>query len=149
MIKTRWHRFKRRCLRRVRGQAYVETLLVLPLLLLVVAGVIGFGQALYTKLAMEAAAWSAARHAVASLDQERATSQAFLAARHTLSGFGLNPDSAQARIVTWGAWGRGAQSRAVVCYDVPSPPVPFGEALSPRRVCARQTMPVYRWKSKW
>ena len=40
--------------RRVRGQAYVEFLLVLPLLLLLVAGVIGFGQSFYAKLATQA-----------------------------------------------------------------------------------------------
>jgi Flp pilus assembly protein TadG len=122
---------------------------VLPLLLLIIAGITGFGQQMYVKLAVEAAAWSAARHAVASLNQGRATNQAFVGARYALSGFGLNPDKAQAHIVVWGQWGRGTQVRAVVCYDVPSPPIPLGESIIPRRICARQTMAVYRYKAMW
>jgi len=134
---------------RPRGQAYIEFIIVLPLLLILIAGVIWFGQALYTKLAMEAAAWSGCRHAIATLDPDRGTNQAFNAVRYTLSGFGLNPDSAQAQVSTWGQWGRATQVEVQVCYNVPSPPVPLGEVLSPRRICARQTMPVYRWKSRW
>lgn len=134
---------------RERGQAYVEFVLVLPLFLIVIAGVVGFGQLLYTKLALEAAAWSGARHAVATLDQARGVQQAYLGARYALDGFGLNPDHAAAQVSVWGAWGRGTQVRARVCYGVPSPPVPFGQILAPQQVCASQTLPVYRWKSKW
>jgi Flp pilus assembly protein TadG len=132
-----------------RGQAYVEFVLVLPLFLIVIAGVVGFGQLLYTKLALEAAAWSGARHAVATLDQARGVNQAYQGARYALDGFGLNPDHAAAQVSVWGAWGRGTQVRARVCYAVPAPPVPFGQILAPQQVCASQTLPVYRWKSKW
>ena len=131
------------------GQAYVEFLIVLPLLLLIVAGITGFGQSLYVKLAVEGAAWSATRHAIATLDETRGTQQAFVAARHTLSGFGLNPNSAQAGVTVWGQWGRGTQVRARVCYPVPPPPVPMGAVFAPSQICAQQTMPVYRWKSRW
>jgi Flp pilus assembly protein TadG len=132
-----------------KGQAYVEFIIVLPLLLIIIAGVIGYGQALYTKLAMEAAAWSACRHAIATLDASRGLDQAFRATRHTLMGFGLNPDSAQVHVSMWGEWDRGTRVQAQVCYDVPSPPVPLGEVLVPQLICARQTMPVYKWKSRW
>lgn len=132
-----------------RGQAYVEFVLVLPLFLLVIAGVIGFGQMLYTKLALEAAAWSSARHAIATIDQTRGLQQAFLGARYTLSGFGLNPDHAQTQVSVWGTWRRGTQIRTRTCYPVPAPPVPFGQALLPERLCATETLPVYKWKSKW
>jgi len=134
---------------RRRGQAYVEFILVMPLFLIVIATIIGYGQSLYVKLATEAAAWSACRHAIASLDEARARNQAFLAARHTLSGFGVNPDSAQVAVVNWGQWLRGTQIRVEVCYDVPSPPVPMGDVLFPTRVCSSQTMPVYQYKSRW
>jgi len=134
--------------RRVRGQAYVEFLLVLPLLLLLVAGVIGFGQSFYAKLATQAAAWSATRHAVATLNPERGIGQAYLATRHTLSGFGLNPNTAQVQVYA-GAWGRATDVQVQVCYPVPRPPVPFGELLLDTRVCSRQIMPTYRWKSRW
>ena len=138
---------KKQC--REKGQAYVEFIIVLPLLLLIIAGIIGFGQLLYTKLAMEAAAWSAARHAVATLNVERGVGQAYQAARYTLQGFGLDPDRAQADVTVWGQWGRGTQVQVRVCYQVPSPPVPLGGAIAPTMMCAQQTMPVYRWKSKW
>ena len=132
-----------------RGQAYVEFVLVLPLFLIVIAGVVGFGQVLYTKLAMEAAAWSGARHAVATLNQNRGVSQAYLGARYALDGFGLNPDHATAQVSLWGQWHRGVQVRARVCYNVPAPPVPFGQILAPQQMCASETMPIYKWKSKW
>ena len=134
---------------RERGQAYIEFVLVLPLFLIVIAGVVGFGQLLYTKLALSGAAWSGSRHAIATLNQARGVNQAYQGVRYALDGFGLNPDHAQTQVSVWGAWGRGTQVRARVCYAVPSPPVPFGQILAPQQVCASQTLPVYRWKSKW
>ena len=62
--------------RKRRGQSYVEFIIVLPLFLIVIAGVIGFGQSLYVKLATEAAAWSATRHAVATLNRDRGINHA-------------------------------------------------------------------------
>jgi Flp pilus assembly protein TadG len=134
--------------RRWRGQAYVEFIIVLPLLLLLVAGVIAFGQAFYAKLAVQAAAWSAGRHAIASLNATRGAQQGYLAARYTLTGFGLNPETAQVQVQS-GAWGRATDVTVRVCYPIPRPPVPYGDRLVPTRVCAQQVMPTYRWKSRW
>jgi hypothetical protein len=139
----------RRGHRRANGQAYVEFLIVLPLFLVIIAGVIGFGQALYTKLAMEAAAWSGARHATATLNRSRGYSQGVLGARYALYGFGLNPNSAEVDVDYWGGWGRGSNVRVESCYNVPSPPVPMGEVLAPSRVCSRQWMPIEPWQSRW
>jgi Flp pilus assembly protein TadG len=130
-----------------RGQAYVEFLMVLPLLLLLVAGVIAFGQAFYAKLATQAAAWSGARHAIATVNSSRGAWQAYQAPRYALAGFGLNPSTAQVQV--YGAWGRANDVRVQVCYPVPRPPVPFGDMLVPTEVCSQMTMPVYRWKSRW
>ena len=132
-----------------RGAAATEFVLILPILLVIIAGIMGFGQLLYTKLALEGAAWSGARHAVATLDQTRGVKQAYLGARYAIDGFGLNADKAQATITVWGQWGRGVQTRARVCYKVQSPPVPFGEIFTPQQICGTQTLPVYKWKSKW
>jgi Flp pilus assembly protein TadG len=131
------------------GQSYVEFIIVLPLFLIVIAGIIGFGRLLYTKLAVEAAAWSGARHAVATLDRDRGINQAHQATRHTLSGFALDPDSADTHVTVWGQWGRGTQVAVRVCYTVPPPPIPMGDTLLSSQICAEQTMPVYRWKSEW
>jgi hypothetical protein len=132
-----------------RGAAATEFVLILPILLLIIAGIMGFGQLLYTKLAMEGAAWSGARHAVATLNRDRGIQQAYVGTRYALAGFGLNPNKAQATISVWGQWNRGVQTRARVCYTVPAPPVPLGEIFTPRQICATQTLPVYKWKSKW
>ncbi len=132
---------------RQRGQAYVEFALVLPLLLLLIAGTIAFGQAFYAKLATQAAAWSAARHAVATVNAERGAWQAFNAPRYALAGFGLNPATAEVRV--YGAWGRGTDVQVQVCYPVPRPPVPFADRLAPGKVCSRMVMPTARWKARW
>lgn len=131
------------------GQSYVEFIMVLPIFLLIIVGITGFGQRIYAKLAVDAAAWSACRHAIATIDQTRGMQQAFDASRYTLSGFGLNPNSAEVQVIVWGQWKRGTQVRTRVCYPVPAPPVPMGGIIAPSRVCSSQTMPVYRWKSKW
>jgi Flp pilus assembly protein TadG len=133
---------------RRKGQAYIEFIIVLPLFLVIIAGVIGFGQLLYTRLAVEAAAWAGTRHAVATLDEERGVSQAHLAVRYALDGFGLNPGSASVS-VGYGGWGRGTDVATLVCYDVPSPPVPMGEIIAPQEICAWQIMPTERWQSRW
>ena len=112
--------------RKLKGQSYVEFIIVLPLFLILIAGVNGFGQSLCVKLATEAAAWSATRHAVATLNRDRGINQAILGSRYTLSGFGLNPNSARVQVTMWGGWGRGTRVRTQVCYNVPSPPVPMG-----------------------
>jgi hypothetical protein len=135
--------------KRHRGQAYVEFILVMPLFLIFIAAIIGYGQMLYTRLAVDAAAWSACRHAIATLDEQRGIHQAMLGARYTLDGFGLDPNSARVHVTHWGAWQRGAQMRVQVCYDVPAPPVPMGDILSPGQVCAHQIMPVNQLKSRW
>ena len=134
---------------RQQGQSYIEFIIVLPLFLMVIAAVVGFGRLLYAKLAVEAAAWSGARHAVATIDRDRGVSQANTAARHTLSGFALDPESAHTQVTYWGQWGRGTQIAVQVCYDVPPPLIPLGDTLAPSQICAEQTMPVYRFKSEW
>ena len=132
-----------------RGQSLVEFIIVLPLFLLIIAGAVGFGQLLYTKLATQAASWAAVRQSIATLNQDRGLAQARQGALYTLSGFGLNPEHAQQQLTVWGQWGRGTQVRARVCYNVPTPPVPLGEAFVPQTICSSVALPVYQWKSKW
>lgn len=72
-----------------RGQAYVEVILVLPLILLFLAGVLFFGRALYAKVALEDAATSGVRSAVETLAQSRGLWQGQVAAREMLRAYGL------------------------------------------------------------
>ena len=58
-------------------------------------------------------------------------------------------DSARVHVAYWGEWQRGTQVRVQVCYDVPPPPVPMGDTLSPGQICAYQIMPVNQLKSRW
>jgi hypothetical protein len=131
-----------------RGQSYVEFLMVVPVLLLVLAALIAFGQMLYTKLGLEAASWAATRHAIATLDDERGVSQAHLAARYSLDGYGLNVDAAQVKVRHWGKWGRGTLVRSTVCYQLPDAPIPMGIFRS-LTLCSDHRLPVYQWKSDW
>jgi hypothetical protein len=131
------------------GQAYIEFLLVLPLFLTIIAGVIGFGQAMYVKLATEASAWSGTRHGTATLNYYRGVWQSMIGARYTLHGFALNPESAHVTVHHWGGWDRGADIRTEVCYNVPPPPVPYGDVMFPQRICSEQVMPIEYWQSRW
>ncbi len=131
------------------GQAYIEFIIVLPIFLIIIAGVIGFGRIMYAKLATQAAAWSACRHAIATLDEERGTLQAMVAARYTLDGFSLDANAASVQVTHWGAWQRGTQVRVRVCYGVPPALIPMGDAVIPQLICSQQLMPVYQLKSYW
>ena len=143
------NRVRRALGRGQRGQSYVEFILVLPLLLLLVAGSVSFGHYLYAQLAVEAACWSGARHAVATLSQERGLQQGYDAVRYTLQGFGVDPAKSRANIRVWGSWGRGRQLSTTVCVDIEPPPIPFAEMFVEKEMCATQTMAVYKWKSEW
>ena len=134
--------------RKRHGQGYVEFILVLPLLLLLVAGVIAFGQAFYVKLATQAAAWSGARHAISTVNGNRGVWQGYTAPRYALVGFGVNPETAEVAVYA-ATWGRGTNVQVQVCYPVPPPPVPFGDLLIPTRICSDTLMPTYKWKAKW
>lgn len=132
-----------------RGQAYVEFLIVLPIFLIFIAGVIGFGRLMYTKLATQAAAYSATRHAVATLDRDRGLSQAYQSVDWTLNGFMLDASAANTEVSYWGGWSRGQQVQVSVCYGVPPAPIPMGDAISPSEICSYQSMIVEPWQSRW
>jgi hypothetical protein len=140
---------KQRARRARSGQTYVEFLLAMPLLLLILGGVIAFGQLIYTRLATEAAAWSGGRHAVATLDADQGVFQGQQAARYTLDGFALNPNRAKVSVKEIGGWGRGAMIFTQVCYDAPQLTLPYADVFGPQQVCSDQFLPVYLWKSKW
>ncbi len=138
----------KKCRGSQRGQAYVEFIIVLPLFLIVIAGVIGFGRLMYAKLATQAAAWSACRHAAATLNEERGIEQATLATRYTLAGFSVDPNAARLSISHYG-WGRGRQVAVQICYNVPPAPIPMGDAIAPQQICSYQAMLIEPWQSQW
>lgn len=135
------------------AQAYLELLIVLPLLLLLLAGLMYFGRVFYVKLAVEAASYDCARTLAESLDPDQARFQAAVSARRTVYGFLLNPAAAEVRFYeTEGAWGRGRQVVCAVGYDAYVGNIPFVEWVRPGgtvRVRAFTAMRVEKYKSRW
>ena len=134
-----------------RGQAAIEMLIALPVLLMILAGVLGFGRVLFAALAVDQAAFTGGRYAAESLNPHQAAYQAYRATAWNLTNNGL--DAAQ---MAWhlqaGNWQRGGTVAnrvgvAVPVGDIPLAPLIFGG----ERVTLWQeaTFRVQRWKSRW
>lgn len=132
------------------GQALVEMLIALPLLLLLLAAVIGFGRIMFVGLAVDQAAFSGGRFAAESLSVEQVGFQAYRATAWNLSSSGLDPGRADWRLYA-GRWGRGNEVRnrvavAVSVSDLPLAPAIFGE---PVILSQESAFRIERWKSRW
>ena len=132
------------------GQAFLETLIVLPLLLLLLAAVIGFGRIMYVGLVVVQAAFTGGRFAAESLSVQQAATQAYQASAYSLANAGLDPG-----LMTWRMtatnWGRGIEvsnyvATGVGLSDIPLGPQIFGAQFTLRQ---RATFRVQRWKSRW
>ncbi|MEM1551079.1 MAG: pilus assembly protein [Candidatus Bathyarchaeia archaeon] len=102
---------------------YIGTILSVPLILLLIAVVIVFGIWGYVGIAVDSAAYSCARMGAATLNPQRGVEQAIWAARETLKGYHLNPDSAS--ITVYGYWGRKGNVTCRVSYNINLLPFPF------------------------
>lgn len=100
------------------GQAYIELVMVLPLFLIVIAGLIFFGRVLYVKIALDMASYDACRAAVEALKPGDGVSQGTVAGQETLKGFYLNPAGAKVAISPAGGWARGTPVRCDASYDL-------------------------------
>ena len=134
-----------------RGQAALEMLIALPLLMLILAAVLGFGRVLFVGMAVDQAAFAGGRFAAASLNPHQAAYQAYRASAWNLSDSGLDATQ-MAWGLSAGGWQRGGTVTnrvgvAVNVGDIPLAPVLFGGA----RVQIRQaaTFRIERWKSRW
>ncbi|HIC94549.1 MAG TPA: pilus assembly protein [Anaerolineae bacterium] len=108
-----------------RGQAYIELIMVLPVLLVLIAGVIFFGRILYLKIALDMASYDGVRAAVEALEEQAGISQGIAAAYNTLAGFHINPAGAGIEVVSVGPWTRGAQVYCRVSYNLNVGDIPF------------------------
>jgi len=108
-----------------KGQALAEFVMVLPLLLVVLAGLIFFGRLLYVRIALDMASYDCVRTAVEALEANAGITQGRIAALNTLSGFGLDASGAGISIASVGAWERGAQVFCRVSYNLEVGDVPF------------------------
>ncbi len=100
-----------------RGQALVETALVVPLLLLLAFGVVGVGRVVQSRMGVSAVAREAARAAALANDPTEARVAGLARAQEVAAGYRLTNGSLQV-IVDPGSMARGSQVRAAVRYEV-------------------------------
>jgi len=136
---------------REEGQALLEMLIALPVLLLILAVVLGFGRVLFVALVVDQAAFTGGRFAAESLNPHQAAYQAYRATAWNLADNGL--DATQ---MVWQldarAWQRGGTVNnrvgvAVPVGDIPLAPLLFGGDRVP--LWQQATFRVQRWKSRW
>jgi uncharacterized protein (UPF0333 family) len=142
------------CTTQEAGQAYLEFLLILPLLLALIAGILYFGRVLYAKIAVDNAAYDCVRTAAEAMQQDGAQGryQGETVAINTLEGFYLNRRGGSAAVAYPGSWGRGQEVACQVRYNVSLGGVPFVEWLDvPRQLLIQSTthLRVEEYKSQW
>jgi Flp pilus assembly protein TadG len=134
-----------------RGQAALEMLIALPLLLLVLAAVLGFGRVLFVGMAVDQAAFSGGRFAAESLNPQQAAYQAYRAGAWNLTESGLDASQMVWRLSapTWQRGGTVTNQVAVAVNvaDIPLAPLIFGAGRVP--VAQAATFRIERWKSRW
>ena len=133
------------------GQALIEMLIALPLLLLILAAVIGFGRVLFVALAVDQAAFTGGHYAAESLNPYQAAYQAYRATSMNLTANGIDAEPMAWQLDAAG-WQRGGTVTnyagvAVPVNDIPLAPLLFGSD----RVTLWQgaTFRIERWKSRW
>jgi hypothetical protein len=132
------------------GQASIELLLLIPGVLVILAGMLYFGRLFYCDVATQMAAYDGARAAVETLDAGRGPRQARVAVRRTLEGWLLNPRSAQVT-VDHEPWDRGSRVRCTVRYTVPVGNIPLARLLFGDDPVVRSSasLRVAQYKSRW
>jgi len=119
--------------RREGGQAAVELVLALPVLLLLLLGLIQVGLVVHAQLLVTAAAREAAREAAVASDSGAAR-------RGALAGTRLAPDRLEVR--TTGRDGPGSRVTATVVYRAPTDVPLIGAMIGDVRLAASVTMRV-------
>jgi hypothetical protein len=126
-------------------------LIALPVLLLILAAVLGFGRVLFVALVVDQAAFTGGRFAAESLHPHQAAYQAYRATAWNLTDNGLDA-SAMAWGLYTGNWQRGGTVAnrvgvAVEVGDIPLAPLLLGgERVS---LWQESVFRVQRWKSRW
>jgi Flp pilus assembly protein TadG len=100
-----------------RGQALLETALVVPLLLLLAFGVVGAGRLVQAQLGVSAVAREAARAAALATGAESAVTLGMAHGQEVAAGYHLTNGSLRVSVDP-GAFARGGAVRASVHYEV-------------------------------
>jgi Flp pilus assembly protein TadG len=132
-----------------RGTAALETALLAPVLVILVAAVVGAGRIVETKSALLSVAREAARAASEAPDATQARSVAASTARHVAAGLGLDPSRltlSQSR----GSFGRGDPYAVTVSYEVRLDDLPgLGVLPASFELSAEHAELIQRFKSRW
>lgn len=130
-----------------RGQALVETALVLPLLLVLAFGVIGVGRVTQARMGVDAVAREAARSAALASDPGNALSQGTARGQAVAAGYGLTNGSLQLA-VNVGQFDPGGEVQASAGYTVSFGDLPLlGWAQLTVRSTHAERIDLYR--SRW
>jgi len=116
---SRHHSDRRRLLRDERGAALVEMAMVLPVLMLLILGIIVYGQWLACANALQQSANEGARASLSGLSQEERA----LTARQTVADSLSHYDGIDQRKVVIGIQDDGATLNVTVNYDMSDQPV--------------------------
>jgi hypothetical protein len=130
-----------------RGQALVETALVMPLLLMLAFGVVAAGRVAHGQMAVGAVAREAARIAALADTAAAARARGIARAREVSAGYGLDEGALDVRVEP-GAFDRGGEVRASVRYVVSLQDLPLLSRSSvPVASSHRERIDLYR--SRW
>lgn len=134
-----------------RGQAYIEFILILPLILLAIAALIFFGRVLYVKIALDMATYDACRAAVESMQGADGLAQGQTAGQNTLRGFNLDAAAAHVSIAPQGAWQRGTRVQCQAGFNLYVGDIPLVTAFAGRNVNLQSNSwsRVETWRSYW
>ncbi|RME40608.1 MAG: hypothetical protein D6796_17020 [Caldilineae bacterium] len=134
------------------GQAYIEFLIILPILLLFIAAILYFGRVLYASIAADVASYDCVRTAAEALKQDNGVNQGITAAYNTMRGFYLDTSGVRVQVWAPGGWERGNEVRCRVTYGISLRGVPFVHLLDiPNVFPVRSTtyLRIEEYKSRW
>jgi len=134
------------------GQAYIEFLIILPILLVFIAAILYFGRVLYAAIAADVASYDCVRTAAEALRQENGVEQGITAAYNTMRGFWLDGSGVRVQVWAPGGWERGNEVRCRVTYGISLRGVPLVQLLGfPHTFPVRSTarLRIEEYKSRW
>lgn len=114
---SRWNLVADRWLRAERGNALIETALVLPLLLLLAFGVIGVGRLVQAQMGVSAVAREAARAGALANGSAEPAARGIVRGEEVATGYRLTNGSLELTVAP-DSFARGAPVRARASYEV-------------------------------
>ncbi len=130
------------------GNAALELLLVAPVLLLVIAAVIGIGRVTAARAALAGVAREGARSAVSARNAAQAVTLGEASAQAAARGYGMDP-SRLTVTVDPGGFARGGSVVVTATYRIPLADLPsFGVLPRELTLTARQAQPIDPFASR-